>query len=136
MRYLALLTRSAPLWLAAPLLLTAPAVYALDCAKADNTLEINDCAQQKQEAVERKLNTVYQQMLKQIAQESADNPDKKDLQKQFVQAQRLWISFREADCKAMYTYWIDGSIRNLRYLGCMQDHAEQRIKEIEAFDDV
>lgn len=136
MRYLAQLKRTAPLWVAAPLLLAAPAVYALDCAKAETTLEINDCAQQKQEAVERKLNTVYRQMLKQIDEVSAENPDKKDLRKQFVQAQRLWISFREADCKAMYTYWMDGSIRNLRYLGCMQDHAEQRIKEMEAFDDV
>jgi uncharacterized protein YecT (DUF1311 family) len=59
--------------------------------------------------------------------------DKTKLKQNFVDAQRLWIKFRDSDCKTVYTLWSDGSIKNLMYLSCMRDKAEHRIKDLEDY---
>ncbi|NYE60833.1 uncharacterized protein YecT (DUF1311 family) [Duganella sp. 1224] len=113
-----------------PLLLAACAghSYALDCDKASSTIEINQCALQEQQKVERQLNATYQETLKVFA--SADDASTKT---KLVDAQRLWVKFREADCQAEYDKWKGGTIRNVMYSGCMQERAKQRIKELESF---
>ncbi|WP_043649915.1 lysozyme inhibitor LprI family protein [Chitinilyticum litopenaei] len=110
----------------------APA-WALDCQKAVTTPEIEQCARSAQEKTEQKLNAVYRSVLKQIdaLSKNPDTPEQAGLKKQFVDAQRLWVKFREADCQAVYTYWSGGSVRGTMYLGCMQARAEQRISELQ-----
>ncbi|MDH0863297.1 lysozyme inhibitor LprI family protein [Mitsuaria sp. GD03876] len=116
----------------AALMASASVAHALDCANAVSTVDMNDCAAQEQQQVEKQLNAVYQRVL-------AATPAKVDAQvpakprQRLVEAQRAWVKFREADCKAVYELWADGSIRNLQFLGCMQEHAKLRIKQLEAF---
>lgn len=113
-----------------PLLLAACAgsAYALDCSKASSTVEINQCSLQEQQKAERQLNATYQQTLKAFA-----SPDDAATKAKLVDAQRLWVKFREADCQAEYEKWQGGTIRNVMYSGCMQERAKQRIKELEQF---
>lgn len=59
--------------------------------------------------------------------------DKSDLKKQLIDAQRVWVKFREADCQAIYTLWSDVTIRNAMYIECMSTRAQQRIKELNEF---
>ncbi|MBE9607918.1 lysozyme inhibitor LprI family protein [Chitinilyticum piscinae] len=115
-------------------LLAVPA-QALDCRQASSTPDIEQCARMTQEKTEQQLNTVYRRVLKQVEAVSA-NPETEEqgaLKKNFIEAQRLWVKFREADCRNVYSYWSGGTIRGTMYLGCMQSRAEQRIKELQQF---
>lgn len=104
---------------------SATSAHALDCQNAATTPDINACAAREQKQVEVKLNQVYQRVLKTVTAPK--------VRTQFVAAQRAWVKFREADCKAVYEQHADGTIRTVMYLGCMQNRAETRIKELDMF---
>lgn len=107
------------------LLLCSASSFAIDCQNAVTTPDLNECAAREQKAVEANLNQVYQRVLKTVSAPK--------VRVQFVAAQRAWIKFREADCKAVYEQHADGTIRTVMYLGCMQNRAATRIKELEMF---
>jgi uncharacterized protein YecT (DUF1311 family) len=117
--------RFAPPVLALSLLLCSASSFALDCDNAVSTPDLNECAAREQKAVEAILNTVYQRVLKATSAPA--------VRTQLVAAQRAWIKFRGADCKAVHQKYADGTIRTVMYLGCMQNRAETRIKELEMF---
>lgn len=123
-----------PVWIqggAAALLLSAGAALAApDCKNAMSTPDINECASIEQKAVEARLNQVYQRVLKTLDTEGKDSAATKT---KLVVAQRAWVKFREADCDAVYERHAGGTIRTVMFIGCMQSHAEQRIKALEAF---
>lgn len=111
-------------------------VFAFDCNEASTTLQMNDCAHIQQEKVEKELNAVYQRVLITIKAVNA-NPEtslQHHITNDFIEAQRLWVQLRKADCQNVYHYWSGGSIRNLMYLDCMQSMALQRIKQLEAYE--
>ena len=113
-------------WMIALLLAAgASSAYAVDCKNAVSTPEINECASIDQKKVEDKLNKVYQRVIKSIGEA--------DTKKALVEAQRAWVKFREADCKAVYEQYKTGTIRSVMFIGCMQKHAEARIKDLEEF---
>jgi uncharacterized protein YecT (DUF1311 family) len=117
------------------LLLLGQSAFALGCDKAVNTLEINDCASIEKEKVESQLNATYKSVIQKLEHpepEVAD--DYLATKKALVEAQRAWVKFREADCDATYTWHRGGTIRTLMYIGCMQAHAEQRIKELKEYE--
>ncbi|PXX41575.1 lysozyme inhibitor LprI family protein [Undibacterium pigrum] len=107
---------------------------AIDCNKASNTMEINECASIEQQKVEAKLNQVYQRVLKGMEKDYASDGNFADMKKAFVNAQRAWIKFREADCDAVYQKNIGGTIRNVMHISCMQARAKTRIAELEDFE--
>ena len=111
-----------------PLLLAlwSTSSFALDCQNAVSTPEINECAAAEQKKIEEQLNKTYQDALKRLA-------DDKATRTALVTAQRAWVKFREADCKAVYQRSIGGTIRTVMYLGCMQNRAETRIKELQDY---
>jgi uncharacterized protein YecT (DUF1311 family) len=114
--------------LAASLAAAAPApAFALDCKNASSTIELNECAQAEQQAVEARLNAVYAQTMQALAA-----PDAAALRQKVIVAQRAWIKFREADCAAEEARWTGGSAAVQMFLGCMRQRAEQRIKELES----
>ncbi|WP_431259066.1 lysozyme inhibitor LprI family protein [Roseateles chitinivorans] len=117
---------------AALAIFAASSAHALDCANAVSTVDMNDCAKQEQQQVEKQLNDVYRRVLAEtpVKVGSVKPAKPKD---SLVAAQRLWVKFREADCKAVLDLWSDGSIRNVQYLACLRDHAQLRIKQLEAF---
>ncbi|MFZ6874154.1 lysozyme inhibitor LprI family protein [Undibacterium sp. Di27W] len=108
--------------------------YALDCNKAANTMEINECASIEQQKVEAKLNQVYQRVLKGMEKDYASEGNFADIKKTFINAQRAWIKFREADCDAIHEKNISGTIRTVMHISCMQARAKQRIAELEDYE--
>ncbi len=124
MKYVTLLT-----------LFWATQVLALDCDKVMTTPDINACAKQDQERVEVELNRVYQKVMKSLSKPDTDLESHSETKATLRKAQRLWIKFREADCDAVYLQHMSGTIRTVMHIGCMQSHAEQRIKELQAFMD-
>lgn len=103
---------------------------ALDCANATTTIDMNECAHQQQQAVEAQLNETWREVTKHLGGDDSHYPE---VRAKLLEGQRAWIKFREADCAAMYLLHQDGTMRNLMHIGCMQSHAEQRIKSLQAF---
>ncbi|MFS2007811.1 lysozyme inhibitor LprI family protein [Duganella sp. CT11-25] len=113
-----------------PLLLAiwSTSSFALDCKNAVSTPDINECAAVEQKKAEDKLNKTYQDVLK-----SLDEGKDPETKKALIEAQRAWVKFREADCKAVYQKSIGGTIRTVMYIGCMQNRAETRIQELKDY---
>lgn len=113
--------------------------FALDCEKALTTLDINACGKIELDKIELELNQVYSRVLKKMDEISKDHSnisDKSKLKKSFIDAQRFWVKFRQADCDTTYTFWSDGTIRGSMYLACMTDRANKRIKELKAYEEM
>jgi uncharacterized protein YecT (DUF1311 family) len=124
-----------PLFLLTALLAFSQTAYAIDCNKAVTTPDLNDCASIEQKKIEGQLNDTYKRVIKMLEKpEPSTAEGYTATKKRLIEAQRAWIKFREIDCDALYTFYKDGTIRNLIYLGCMQTHAEQRIKELKNYD--
>ncbi|WP_169805835.1 lysozyme inhibitor LprI family protein [Azohydromonas lata] len=113
--------------------LAALPAHALDCKNAMNTMDMNDCAAIEQKAVEVRLNEVYQRVMKELDKPDEELEKYSEVRKKLLEAQRAWIRFRQSDCDAQYAYHMDGSMRNLVYLGCMRSRAERRIKDLEEY---
>ncbi|MPQ55342.1 lysozyme inhibitor LprI family protein [Duganella sp. FT27W] len=96
---------------------------ALDCANAASTPDMNECAARTQKAAEANLNATYSRVLKTVTE--------RKVRTQFVAAQRLWIKYREADCKTVQALYGTGTIRTVMYLGCLQNRAETRTRELD-----
>ncbi|MBC7750695.1 MAG: DUF1311 domain-containing protein [Candidatus Saccharibacteria bacterium] len=104
------------------------------CAAGNGgTREIEYCANREFQKADRKLNVTYNQALALIKANSAISPMDKSMRHKFVKAQKLWISFRDAECSAHYTYYIDGTIRGLMFISCKTQLTEQREKDLREF---
>lgn len=97
------------------------------------TPEIEYCANREFQKSDHKLNVTYNQILTQIKTNPPMNPMGKSLRSEFVKAQRLWITFRDAECGTHYTYYIDGTIRGLMFVSCKTQLTEQREKDLRSF---
>ncbi|CAH0188474.1 hypothetical protein SRABI118_01430 [Massilia sp. Bi118] len=109
---------------------SAASAAALDCKNAMSTPDMNECAAIELKGVEAKLNEVYRQTLKTLDAEGKESVEAKQ---KLITAQRAWVKFREADCAAVYQRNAGGTIRTLMHIGCMQGHAETRMKALKEF---
>lgn len=101
------------------------------CKTQRNTMEMNDCAQQTLAKKDKELNVAYQALVKSLkADDKSDSTDYAGTKQLLQQAQRAWVQFRDADCKAKYTLNAGGTIRDIVALSCQIEHTEQRTKEL------
>jgi len=100
------------------------------CETEANTIEINQCAMQRFEQQDKLLNAAYQAALQVVPSANEPGTSGETPRTLLVKAQRRWVEFRDADCKAKYQVFAGGTIRNAIYLGCMRERTEQRIKEL------
>ena len=115
------------------LLIATSSAHASDlCKEAYTTIEINQCAEAEYEKADKKLNVAYQGALK-VSESVEDKQQRKDTRQGLIEAQRLWVKFRDKDCGAVYSLWSDGTIRGAMFWGCMHARTEQRTKELESF---
>jgi uncharacterized protein YecT (DUF1311 family) len=115
------------------LIIAAPAWAGDPCDKAITTIEINQCGQSRHQAADRNLNAAYQAALKRIQSRIEDPEQRKHTRQGLVEAQRLWVQFRDKDCGAVYSFWQAGTIRGAMYWGCMTARTQQRLEELESF---
>lgn len=113
------------LFIITALLLSLTANAAVNCENATTTADINDCAAQELKGVENKLNEAYKRTLNSLDQ---------NVQQSLITAERAWIKFREADCRARYDQYANGSMRTMVYLSCMKKRAEERIQSLSDYD--
>lgn len=106
-------------------------VWAADpCQTQSNTIEINACAKLQFDEQDRLLNVAYQALLKAVPAANDPGISGDSPRALLVKAQRRWVDFRDADCKAKYQLYAGGTIKNVIYLGCMRERTQQRIKDL------
>ncbi|HEV2681976.1 MAG TPA: lysozyme inhibitor LprI family protein [Rhodanobacter sp.] len=109
--------------------------WADDCKNATSTVQMNECMVQGAKVVDAKLNETYRRVLATLdgADDDAKQSYPASTKAALIEAQRAWVKYRDADCKAVFNRWKGGTIRTVMEQGCMKDRAEQRIKELAEF---
>jgi uncharacterized protein YecT (DUF1311 family) len=106
---------------------------ALDCDRVMTTPDINECARLDFEKADKELNAAYKIVINSLSKSEPGSTQYRDTKNSLIAAQRLWISFRDKDCNAVFNYWRDGTIRTGLYLACKTDHTKLRTKQLQAF---
>jgi uncharacterized protein YecT (DUF1311 family) len=101
-----------------PILLLTPSAIALgeessvvDVCQSPRTGDIEKCLSKQIEQAQASLDLYLTACRKSCSE------DHKDLAA-LEAAQKSWLSYVEADCKAQYQHWSDGTMRGAQYLGC------------------
>ncbi|MFJ3370337.1 lysozyme inhibitor LprI family protein [Pseudomonas sp. NPDC086251] len=103
-----------------PLLFTTLA-QAVDCDNATDQTTMNQCAAQQNQAADKELNALYQQITTRLK----SNPDSKKL---LIGAQRAWVAFRDAECKFSSAGVEGGSVYPLIYSNCITELTKARVE--------
>lgn len=120
------------------LLLNFNLALALNCDAPETTADMVECSGILLKEKDAELNTVYKQVLKLCQEEDRHNNKigtgySFESKKKLVEAQKLWIQFRDKDCDSVGDYNGGGSISPVMYLGCLIDRTEQRTKELKGY---
>lgn len=86
----------------------------------------NECADAASKKSDNKLNELY----KQIETRLKDDADTKTL---FVQAQRDWVKFRDAECSFQTVGAAGGSVMPMLVAQCMDSLTQSRVKDFEGY---
>lgn len=97
-----------------------------DCADAGTQAQMNECAMASYQRVDDALNAVYKQAAARAKSAGGQVPTL------LLAAQRAWISYRDASCKAEAELYAGGSIMPLVHANCLQRLTGQRIGDLRA----
>ncbi len=99
---------------------------AQDCADPADQATMNACAEAAFEASDAELNSQYKKIVRLLA----DDPDAKAA---LVDAQRAWITFRDADCAFAASGVAGGSAYPMIYANCLDGTTQQRIGDLDYY---
>lgn len=105
------------------LVVSANAVWALDCRNPQTQTEINQCGSSDLERETKKINKTYNDYRAKL------NPAQKQ---DFKEVQLAWIKFKDLSCKFEASGAEGGSMYSMVLSGCLAAKTAQRNKEIEA----
>ncbi|MBW4440647.1 MAG: lysozyme inhibitor LprI family protein [Plectolyngbya sp. WJT66-NPBG17] len=97
----------------------------VDCKNPQTQFQMNFCAAETAKTANRQLNRTYQKAIAKFK----GTPQ----EKQLVDAQLVWIKFRDADCAFSRDRFQGGSMAPMVYSGCIARMSQQRIKELEGY---
>lgn len=104
----------------------------IDCDNAMTTYEMNACAAQSHNDVDKELNQVYQQLIVGIRK---DNPEKSAANAHVAllrKAQRAWIAFRDAECELELLGEMGGREYSLNLSSCKESLTAKRVTELKS----
>ncbi len=99
-----------------------------DCEEGELDWE---CASRELTQVEAELNATYRSVLRRLA--DSEIPEERESRELLVAAQRLWVTFREADCDAYEALQSAGTSDAAFAASCRTDHARLRIEQLNQF---
>lgn len=97
----------------------------VDCAKAYTQFDMNVCADQDYKAADAELNAAWT--------EAKATADAVGAGPALLDAQRKWIAYRDAACKAEAAQYEGGSIQPLIRLTCLTRLTERRSTDLREF---
>ena len=108
----------------------------LDCSNPQNQSTMNRCAFLDFEAADAELNAIWPAARKANATFAEYLPDNlKADEKALLEAQRAWITFRDAHCASIALPNIGGTIYPLIYNSCRADVTRQRTEQLRELAD-
>ncbi|WP_230969234.1 lysozyme inhibitor LprI family protein [Nitrogeniibacter aestuarii] len=118
-------------WATMALIALSTTAWADPCVTQANTQEMNACARQQLDAADARLNEAYTALKAALPAENTPGVAGPSPRLALRDAQRAWITFRDADCAAQAQLYAGGSIVTLIHLGCLQQRTEQRTRELQ-----
>ncbi|MDX8523306.1 lysozyme inhibitor LprI family protein [Mesorhizobium sp. MSK_1335] len=104
------------------LLATAPAAFAEDCDRNDDSQSMmNICANADHQAADAKLNAAYKDLV------GRNDPASNKL---LQTAQRAWIAFRDAECAYSTADSEGGSIHPMEVSQCLTELTNERTRQL------
>lgn len=97
----------------------------VDCRNPQTQSVMNLCAAEDAKKADRRLNQTYQKAIAKFK----GTPQ----EKQLVDAQLVWIKFRDADCAFSRDRFQGGSMAPMVYSTCIARMSQQRTKELEGY---
>ena len=106
---------------------------AVDCKKATSTPELNYCAERAFDRADKALNAAYRATMARIDKSDLEVAPKAEWKKAVQEAQRKWITFRDADCDGAVAFeWFGGTGATSAVLGCKEQMTLARTKELQS----
>lgn len=94
------------------------------------TPEIDACAAEGSRRADRELDRYVAAARKRLIEEGQESPEAKTALAGFDAAQAAWVTFRKAECDAIYDWWSGGTIRGLMFQGCWREATKSRTAAI------
>lgn len=124
--------------IAAALLALASAgfAHAADCKDPQSNYEMKVCAGEDFKKADAELNVAYNKAIaeaRQLYRSTKATPgyeNMPDSEAILRDAQRAWVSFRDANCKYQYQIYYGGTHAPLAQVLCMADMTKARVKEL------
>jgi uncharacterized protein YecT (DUF1311 family) len=105
----------------------------VDCANTSVQMEMNFCAEQDWEAADAELNRVYTSVMAEMkAMDQTLPPELQGAAQTLRDAQRAWITFRDANCRLAGYPMRGGSAEPLLIYGCLGQMTLDRSAELRA----
>jgi uncharacterized protein YecT (DUF1311 family) len=122
----------------ATLLLAASAgiAHAADCRDPQSNYDMKVCANEDWKKADGELNAAYRKALAEARKSDRSTKSVQgyesmpDSEAMLRDAQRAWVSFRDANCKYQYQIYYGGSHAPLAHVLCMADMTKARVKEL------
>lgn len=113
--------------LALAAMLQASVAQAQDCFQAaKDQRSLDECAGQQFAAADKQLNDDFREIQKRLG-EGADS------RKKFIEAQRAWIAFRDAECAFQTSGVAEGSLYPMALAQCKTSLTTDRVKQFKAY---
>ncbi|MFV1922526.1 MAG: lysozyme inhibitor LprI family protein [Methylotenera sp.] len=97
--------------------------HASECFDAPSTVERAQCHAKEIEVLDKELNAEYKDAIAELKKENS-----RVSEDEFRSAQRLWVTFIEADCKVKGKLYGGTSIwQTIEYQMCRKEYYEKRI---------
>jgi uncharacterized protein YecT (DUF1311 family) len=107
-----------------------------DCANAMAQSELNICAEQDWQEADADLNTAYKQVMAEMKEMDRNLPPRlQGAEVALRDAQRAWITYRDANCTAAGFPFRGGSAEPLLVYGCLRQMTLNRTEELRALVD-
>ena len=109
---------------------------ATDCKDPQSNIEMKICAEQDWKKADAELNVAYDKAVaaaRESYRSTKTNPgyeNMPDSEAMLRDAQRAWVTFRDANCKYQYQVYYGGSHAGLAHLLCMADMTKSRRDEL------
>jgi uncharacterized protein YecT (DUF1311 family) len=121
--------------LASVLLLAFPgaAQDEVRCNPEGSNVEMSACAQDAYKKADRRLNGMYQRLLKSLADGDKEfgASDVDSRVGRLKEAQRAWIIWRDAECPLRSVSNFGGSIQSLTIPACLEKLTLERVRQLE-----
>jgi uncharacterized protein YecT (DUF1311 family) len=91
------------------------------CAKVVVTVDLANCLAKARDAADTQLNAIYEQLRGKL--DSAHG-------QRLLAAERLWIQYRDANCRAERDLYEGGTAAQPVYLACLEAMTRARTREL------